>query len=366
MGKILRLAVASDARYLVGAIGTLASVRLAVPQEVSIEVVYLHDSLTEKDQERVWRAMSRLKNGPKVEFLKFDADFSDFPDFYFGSNMAYARLLLPDKLNCDKMIYIDVDILVLKDLSQLLEIELPSSGVGGAVEHIKPTLADEWPIEMPCELNPKDPYLNSGVLLLDIPKVRESGIFHRALDILRRTPKACRYHDQSAINYALQGSVHLLDPSWNVQTHRAALDPIDCVPDLQARRLNVHFISKIKPWLAPVPFPAQKMFRMLLDAVEPEWKEDPYYSALYRKSKHHSPKRWPLLFRARALAKRLKGKDAFLDFREAKIWDEYNRDLERLKKVRGEIGHLYDGWKQQIQSRLVEHHDLTAQGGHRA
>jgi hypothetical protein len=43
---MIHLAVASDARYLTGAIGTLASIRLAAPLETEIRMIFLHDRLS--------------------------------------------------------------------------------------------------------------------------------------------------------------------------------------------------------------------------------------------------------------------------------------------------------------------------------
>ena len=265
--SVIHLAVASDARYLTGAIGTLASIRLAVPLETAIHVIFLHDRLSHAEQQRIHRAMAKLKQGPQIEFMKVDESFAAFPAFYFGSSMAYARLVLPEKVDLECLIYIDVDILVLKDLSELLRIELPENGVGGVAEH---TIAEDMPKVKPLALDPEQPYLNSGLLVLDLNKVRRARTFTKALDILRDHPDACRWHDQSALNYVFNGAAKALDRSWNILRNQQVLsDPIDALPKLIGRSINVHFNTRAKPWLTPVPFPAEQMFRVLLDTVDP-------------------------------------------------------------------------------------------------
>lgn len=92
---MIHLAVASDARYLTRAIGTLASIRLAAPLETEIRMIFLHDRLSRREQRRVHDAMGKLQRGPEVEFMRVDDDFSSFPAFSFGSSMAYARLVMP-------------------------------------------------------------------------------------------------------------------------------------------------------------------------------------------------------------------------------------------------------------------------------
>ena len=349
--SIIHLAVASDARYLTGAIGTLASIRLAVPLETEIRVIFLHDRLSLEEQRRVHQAMARLKRGPAVEFMRVDDDFASFPAFSFGSSMAYARLVLPEKVTMECLIYIDVDILVLKDLSELVRMDLPATGVGGVAEKI---MAEDMPKAPPVALDPNQPYLNSGLLVLDMNKVRRTGVFAKALDLLHHHPESCRWHDQSALNYILNGETRVLDASWNVQSQHMFFDPIEVIPALADRSVNVHFTSKAKPWLAPTPFPAEQMYRILLDAVDPAWRTDPYVTSSVWKAKERYAALMPTLFRARALARKLIGRDAFWDLREARIWTRHNKNFGRLRERAGEISILLDGWRTQIDAALLK------------
>jgi len=348
--SVIHLAVASDARYLTGAIGTLASIRLAVPLETEIRVIFLHDRLTQNEQQRVLDAMAKLKRAPIVEFMRVDANFGSFPAFSFGSTMSYARLLLPEKVDMERLIYIDVDILVLKDLSELVRLDLPATGVGGVAEKI---IAEDMPKVKPVDLDPDQPYLNAGLLVLDLNKVKQAGVFSKALDILSNFPESCRWHDQSAINYVLNGETRVLDNSWNVQSQYMYFDPIDVIPSLAARTVNVHFTSKAKPWLAPTPFPSEQMYRKLLDAVDPRWRNDPYVTSSMWKAKERYAAVMPLLFRARALWLKLTGRDGFWDLREAQIWAKHNRNFRRMGEKDEEVSSLFEGWQKQINAALA-------------
>ena len=350
----LRLAVACDSRYLTGAIGTLASVRLAVPLEVAIEVIFLHDGLTPSEMRRVTTAMAKLQHSPVIDFMMVDESFADFPDFYFGSKMSYARLVLPDKVSFDRLIYIDVDMLILKNLSDLISLELPEKGVSGALEAVKPTLAQDMPTVKAVELDPAAPNLNSGLLVLDMQKVKASGIFADAVTILEKYPASCKWHDQSAVNYALNGETKVLDQSWNTQTHRSCYDPVEAIPALKKREMNIHFVSKAKPWLALSPFPAEVMFRMILETVDPRWKEDKHAKAIRAKSMERYASVLPYLFTLRAFLKKLIGKDGFFDLRAAGIWKQFNQDLEHLKTRSAALEDLYEGWQAQIDAGLAQ------------
>jgi len=346
----LHIAVASDSRYLTGAIGTLSSIRLSVPQETAIKVIFLHDCLTAAEQQRVHTAMAKLKRGPEVEFMKVDDTFASFPSYLFGSTMCYARLVLPDKVTMERLVYIDVDILVLKDLSELVRMDLPETGVGGVAEKL---IADDMPMEPPVQLDPQQPYLNSGLLVMNLPQIRRAGTFAKAFDILCNFPQSCKQHDQSAINYVLNGDAKVLDGSWNVQSGQMFFDPIDAMPKLMDRLINVHFICKAKPWLAGAPFPGEHMFRMLLDAVDPLWREDPFVKTSMAQAKEHMAWAMPLLFKTRAWSRKLTGKPSFWDFRESKLWSRYNENVVRLRERSAEFNSLVAGWQAQIDANLT-------------
>lgn len=264
--------------------------------------------------------------------------------------MTYARLVLPSKVNMARLIYIDVDFLVLKDLSRLLTVEVPETGVAGVAEK---TIAGDMPAHPPVPLDPEQPYLNAGLLVLDVERIRQAGTFSKAIEILQRHPECCHWHDQSAINYVLNGNATLLDRSWNVQTRHVFYDPIDVMQQLSDRNINVHFIDKGKPWLSAAPFAAEEMFRVLLDEVDPDWRSDPQVKPAIARSKERFSLAMPLLFGARGWLCMLTGKSGFWDFREAEIWSTYNQNLSRLRASQAELNHLLDEWKTRIREGLA-------------
>ena len=351
----LQIAVASDSRYLTGAIGTLSSIRLSVSRETAIKVFFLHDGLTATEQQRVHTAMAKLKCGPEVEFVKVDDMFASFPSFRHGSTMTYARLVLPDNMTVERLIYVDVDILVLKDLSELLRMDVPETGVGGVVEGF---IARDMPMDLPVPPDPQRPYLNAGLLMMDLPKIRSAGTFAKAFEMLHNFPKSCKQHDQSALNYVLNGDAKVLDEEWNVQSGQMYFDPIDAIPKLVERSLNVHFVTKAKPWLTGVPFPAEHMFRMLLDAVDPLWREDPFVKTSMARSVERMAWAMPLLFKARAWSRKLTGKPSFWDFYESKRWSRYNENVLRLDVRSDKFQSLVAGWQAQINANLTGKADI--------
>jgi lipopolysaccharide biosynthesis glycosyltransferase len=347
----IRIAVASDKRYLPGAIGTLAGVRLALGPDVPLEVDFLHDGLAEPLVERVRRALARLKGATTLRFHGIDSRFEGFPDFYFPSRMVYARLLLPELVDAERILYVDSDLLVLKSPLPLFQNPPPRSGILAALETTMPVIANDPPASgSGLRVDADAPYFNSGFLLLDLPKIRESGLFREAAGILSRARESCKFWDQSALNYAANGRFDRLAQEWNTQTHRIRFDPVAANDVLAARSINVHFVTKAKPWLAWSPFPAETLHRMLLDAVDPGWR-----GAGFEKRRRAVAWKYAVagpLAAFFSLRARLK-KNPASDLRTAAFWRQTASDLRALRRRHADWSALRDGWKRQIAEAMA-------------
>lgn len=345
----LRLAMASDARYLPGAIGTLAGARMALPQEIAMEVAFLHDGLSEPQQQRLVNALARVRGDTALRFLKIDGEFPGFPDFFFSSKLTYARLLLPNLLDWDRAVYMDSDLLVLRSLEGLYGRETGETGLAAAVEtSIRKLSGDPPGVALAEPVDPAADYFNAGLLLLDLEKIRRSRLFDRAAELLSKFPAACKFWDQSALNYAANGSFAALDQDWNRQTHRTVFDPVGALDALDRRAVNIHFVTKSKPWLFWSPFPADRMFRILLDLVDPGWCGPEFASREYRTRRKLLFVRWLAPFFSLRAA--LKKSDS--DRRTAKFWRQMSLDLAALRKNRAQCRRVLGNWKKKIQRNL--------------
>lgn len=351
MPNTLTLAIASDERYLPGTIGTLASARNALDASTSLKIHFLHDALPDACQQRVLRALHRLKGSTEISFHQIEADFTDFPEFFFPSKLAYARLLLPEIVSDPRLVYIDVDILVLRNLVTLPECTL-KNGIGAVVDASIPKIANDIGPNHGHGLKPGADHFNSGFLVLQAPF---EVVFREAIEILKARTLQCKWHDQSALNYACNGDFTLLENVWNRQNHRDHFDPVEAITALEDRSINVHFVTKAKPWMGASLSPAETMFRTLLDAVDPGWRgtntalsgHDP---ALPRKPCLDRLR--PAFFRSRGWLKYLAGRNGTSDFTTARYWNRRVNDESRLYAERDRLQALYAGWRDQIHAGL--------------
>lgn len=94
--------------------------------------------------------------------------------------------LLADKVEGlpDKLLYLDIDIMLNRDIRLLYDIDIEGYEYAAARDHYGKYL-----------ISPN--YVNAGVLLWNLKKMKETGIFERARDILRQ--KKLVFADQSAL-----------------------------------------------------------------------------------------------------------------------------------------------------------------------
>jgi hypothetical protein len=132
---------------------------------------------------------------------------------------ALSRFLLFHELPAElgRVLYLDVDLLVMSSLEQLLTTPLGDDQILAAVPdaYIDSFWAPQGP---PLDLAPDDtsaPYFNAGVMLIDLPRWREEHVSERSLRLLEE--RELRFIDQCALNIVTAGRWAQLPPRWNLQ-----------------------------------------------------------------------------------------------------------------------------------------------------
>ena len=101
------------------------------------------------------------------------------------------RLYADDLGLPDKILYLDTDVVCLKDPSELYNIDMERYEMAGVLDRYGSNI-----YRVPFG---KKHYINSGVLLLNLKKIRETELFKRARRACKRYPMVMP--DQSALNF---------------------------------------------------------------------------------------------------------------------------------------------------------------------
>lgn len=161
------------------------------------------------------------------------------------SSAMYLRLLAPQVVSGPKVLYLDSDLVVRADLAALWATDVSGYALAAAQDGALPRVRDgilNWETQ---GLDPDLPYVNSGVLLLNLDWWRTWDAAEQILSNIRDNDAVYRYADQDGINASLGGSILKLDDTWNVQTlmlhdpHFHGSTEGACI---------LHYTTEMKPW----------------------------------------------------------------------------------------------------------------------
>ena len=160
------------------------------------------------------------------------------------------RLFLPNLLpNYDKVIWLDIDIVVTGDIAELFGTELGDCWFGAVVDvALENGLSNEsaafrrekgplWAKKYNFE--PWEGYFNAGVLLMNLAALREANVRKHLIEIA--VDPYSELLDQDALNVVCRGRVKYLEKRWNFQAQSGSGWVVDGVG-------IVHFVGPDKPW----------------------------------------------------------------------------------------------------------------------
>ena len=179
----------------------------------SIYKIYL---LVETEKEKDIKYLSMLKHKYNVEFVLINANnyFEKYikeesPNFNsFFTNFALGKLMLSDFVEEDKVIYLDTDTLVVKDISNVWRYDISNYYVAGVKDF---GIYKRGNID---ELGINGKYINSGFLIFNLKKIRKDKIQKKWFDIIN--DQELLFPDQDALNIVCTNKELYLPSMYNI------------------------------------------------------------------------------------------------------------------------------------------------------
>lgn len=209
------------------------------------KAIILYEKLSE---ENIKRLGALATDNFKIEFVPMAKGLESITDRmsnrlrcdYFTLTI-YFRLFIPIMFpQYEKAIYIDSDVVLVGDLAELYDTDIGDNFLGACTDL---SVADVPPLVKYMEQAvgvPADKYINSGVLLMNLKKLREAELDRRFLDLLNTYHFDCIAPDQDYLNAMCHGKIHYLSPAWDAM-------PNDQKPPLAEPKL-IHYNLFSKPW----------------------------------------------------------------------------------------------------------------------
>ena len=224
----------------------------------------LHNGLKDSTVKRLQKIADRYHVG--LRFLEIDLeilkDCTVDDKIHYGNIMMYARLLLPAMLpKLDKVIYLDCDLVVCKDLKSLWETDVNDVAVA--------MVPDLWYQDKGTlsRLGINNYYLNSGVIVMNLDYWRKHDVQNRLLSYIVDKGNELIFNDQDALNVILHDERRQLPVKYNVTPYyfKRNLDncPKEMREEIREARIDpvvFHYTGPLKPWSLGCYVPGKKLF----------------------------------------------------------------------------------------------------------
>ncbi len=132
----------------------------------------------------------------------------------------YMRLFIPYFIpkEIEKALYLDVDMIMLGDISELWKIDIENYPLGAVVDPRAKTFNSWAGIKNYKELGLDGnlPYFNTGLLLINTHVCRKLDLANKVLLCVKSNKPFLNYPDQYGLNVVLANDWKAIDPRWNV------------------------------------------------------------------------------------------------------------------------------------------------------
>lgn len=212
------ITTATDTGYLPAACCQLKSVADNLPANRDVSLFLVCCDVSEADIAAA-RLFFKTKNVPAEVIIPDFIEEKVKPINKRWPRAAYLRLYFDMIFGAeyDRLIYFDADTRVLSSIEPLIDVELDDFPVAAVHDFVYYLTGNIRRRRRDLFLNDDAPYLQSGVMVFDWPKLLESGALEVARQFLVDHPERCmEAPDQDALNHALEGRWKPLDPRWNL------------------------------------------------------------------------------------------------------------------------------------------------------
>ena len=241
MCKEIPIFFSTDDNYIPFLDVAIASLIDNASKEYTYRLIVLNTGLKE---ENIRRVKQRETAEFCIDFVDISAEVENIKsrlrNVYHFSVVTYYRLFIASLFpQYDKVIYLDCDLVVLGDISEMYHIDLGNNILGAGPEaYVRGTEEFRVYAEQALGVDP-DGYINAGVLLMNLAEFRKNRIEEQFVEMITTYDFDVIDPDQAYLNYLCRGKILELSNGWNKEPL-----PLPC----DGKKNIVHYALYKKPW----------------------------------------------------------------------------------------------------------------------
>lgn len=204
------------------------------------DIYVITDYISYVNQEMI----KQLKKIRKFNIKYIVIDPSEYKQLILNNNLGYStffRLKAFEIFDFDKILYLDTDMIIRKDLRYLWETDIEGYYCAGAEDLV----ASDKIKELGFDENTF--YVNAGMLLLNLKYSRQNNVVQKLNDFFLK-PWDSKYNDQEILNYVFQHHIKPVDITWNLTPYPNLYDDQNHYEQIKKDPAILHYIGWQKPW----------------------------------------------------------------------------------------------------------------------
>ncbi len=256
---------------------------------VNVHVI-IDESVTNESKKSLEEIVKSYEHNNICFYLIDGSFFNNFPSLNVIlpriTKATYYRLFLAKILpnSVDKVLFLDGDIIINKNLSSLWERDVNNIAVCGVIDQEN----DNIDVYNRLQYSPEFGYFNAGVLLINLLYWRTHDMTNKFLQFVNDYPERIKYHDQDVLNGVLHDNKLFLPIKYNTQTaffykkEYIKYNYMKFGVEIMEARENpfiVHFSTDFKPWNDDCAHPYRELFLYYKNLTQ--WRNVPLVENFY-------------------------------------------------------------------------------------
>jgi len=235
--------------------------------------------------------------GANLKFIPPSEDFKNLKSCRHIGMTTYQRLILPEVLNEKKIIYLDGDMIVEGDISEIYQTNIKNSLLAAVPDSIESENKRCSELQIPWNRG----YFNSGAMVINCDKWKNLDVTKKVIDYLKNNPDKLVAPEQDALNALFYDRWIKLPLEWNCYRDSIIRAKKEGYKKRNIKKLKkpkiIHYVSSSKPWHYSDIHPLKKRYWFYLK--QSPWKEFRYqdktfgnfFYKIYRYVATFSPKK---------------------------------------------------------------------------
>jgi lipopolysaccharide biosynthesis glycosyltransferase len=186
-------------------------------KDYNYRIIVLNTGLNSKNVDKV---KLNERDGFSIDFIDISKHLenikSHFKNVYHFSIVTYYRLFIASLFpQYEKILYLDCDLVVLGDVSELYNTPLGDNILAAAPEqYVQNTAEFRKYADIALGINPDD-YVNAGVLVINLEAFRKNKIEEKFVQLITEYDFDLLDPDQAYLNYLCKDKIYMLQNGWN-------------------------------------------------------------------------------------------------------------------------------------------------------